>query len=201
MFSWPSNGDATDYVPDLADLEWSVSFLADLLERLSMSFGPSNLHVLSHSLGARGAMLALERLREDCANRPVIGRWVLLAPDIDSQIFVDSISRLEPMADSLTLYASSTDTPLKVSRRLHGSPRLGEAGELLTVLEGMETIDVTPAGRYQILGHEYFFFHPRVAADLALLLTSGKSAAERPGLRPRTLHDLTYWEVGAEDES
>lgn len=201
LISWPSNGDATDYVPDLADLEWSVPFLADLLERLSVSFGPSNLHVLSHSLGARGVMLALERLRKDHANRPVVGRWVLLAPDIDSQIFVDSISRLEPMAESLTLYASSTDTPLKVSRRLNESPRLGEAGEFLTVLDGMETIDVSPAGRYQILGHEYFFFHPRVAADLALLLTSGKSAAERPGLRPRTLHDLTYWEVSEEDDS
>jgi len=200
MFSWPSNGQATDYVPDLADLEWSVPFLADSLGLLANRFGPSNIHVLSHSLGARGVMLALEKLKADLVDRPIIGRWVLLAPDIDSQTFVELLPRLEPAAESITLYASSTDTPLKVSHRLNGSPRLGEAGELLTVVEGMETIDVSPAGRYQLLGHEYFFFHPRVAADLKLLLSTGKSAAERPALRPQSKNGLSYWEVVEEDE-
>jgi hypothetical protein len=36
-----------------------------------------------------------------------------------------------------TLYASGNDTPPKASRRLHDSPRLGEAGGFLTVAEGM----------------------------------------------------------------
>ena len=200
MFTWPSNGEATDYVPDLADLEWSVPFLAEVLEQLADHFGQSRVHVLSHSLGARGVMLALNRLKADLVDPPVIGRWVLLAPDIDSQTFVELLPRFEPMAESITLYVSSSDTPLKVSHRLNGSPRLGEAGEFLTVVKGVETIDVSPAGRYQILGHEYFFFHPGVAGDLAVLLGTGKAAAERPALRPQSKNGLSYWEVVEEIE-
>ena len=200
MFTWPSNGEATDYVPDVADLEWSVPFLTRVLEELTSRIGSRNVHVLAHSLGSRGVLAALERLQNDGQELPVIGRLVLLAPDFDSQTFVELLPRLAPTAESVTLYASSTDTPLKVSHRLNGSPRLGEAGEFLTVVPGMETIDVSPAGRYQILGHEYFFFHPRVAADLALLLSTGEGAAERPGLRSKTIGGLTYWEVVEEDE-
>ena len=200
MLSWPSNGDATDYAPDVADLEWSVPFLAETLEQLSDRFGSENVHVLSHSLGARGMTMTLESLEASSTDRPVIGRWVLLAPDIDSEVFVGLLPRLGPMAESITLYASSNDTPLKVSRQLNGSPRLGQAGELLTVAPGMETIDVSPAGRYQILGHEYFFFHPAVAADLAELLSTGKGSAERSALRPQSKNGLPYWEVIEESE-
>ena len=183
----------------MAVLDSSVPFLAEMLALITDRFGSKNVHVLSHSLGARGMMLTLEELEASSAGQPVVSRWVLLAPDIDSQTFIELLPRLEPMAASITLYASSNDTPLKVSRRLNGSPRLGQAGKLLTVAPGLETIDVTPAGRYQILGHESFFFHPAVAADLELLLSTGQSAAERPGLRSETLNDLTYWEITEED--
>jgi esterase/lipase superfamily enzyme len=199
LFSWPSNGRATDYMPDVADLEWSVPALTALIEELSSRVSPDNVHVLSHSLGARGAAMALELLRADHAELPLIGRWVLLAPDLDSATFVDALPRLAPTAGSITLYASGNDTPLKFSHQLSGSPRLGEAGEFLTVAQGMETVDVSPAGRYRILGHEYFFYHPDVAADLVLLLTEGKSASKRPGLRPRSQQCLPYWEVTGGD--
>lgn len=200
LLSWPSNGDPTDYAPDVEDLVSSVPFLAETLQQISDRFGSENVHVLSHSLGARGMTLTLEMLEATSADKPVIGRWVLLAPDIDSEVFVELLPRLGPMAESITLYASSNDTPLKVSRRLNGSPRLGQAGELLTVAPGMETIDVSPAGRYQILGHEYFFFHPAVAADLAELLSTGKGSAERSALRPQSKNGLPYWEVIEESE-
>jgi esterase/lipase superfamily enzyme len=200
LLSWPSNGDPTDYAPDVEDLVSSVPFLAEMLVQLSDRFGSENVHVLSHSLGARGMTLTLEMLEASSADKPVIGRWVLLAPDIDTEVFVGLLPRLEPMAESITLYASSNDTPLKVSRQLNGSPRLGQAGELLTVAPGMETIDVSPAGRYQILGHEYFFFHPAVAADLAELLSTGKGSAERSALRLQSKNGLPYWEVIEESE-
>lgn len=200
MFSWPSNGRATDYTPDLADIEWSVPLLADVLAQLAGRVGPSNVHVLSHSLGARGVSLALYRLLGDTEEVPVIGRWVLLAPDLDSATFVEFLPTLAPAAESITLYASSNDTPLKFSHQLSGSPRLGEAGEFLTVVEGMETIDVSPAGRYQILGHEYFLFHPKVGADLVVLLAEGRDAADRPDLRARSRNDIPYWEIPGKDQ-
>ncbi|MCP3867290.1 MAG: alpha/beta fold hydrolase [Gammaproteobacteria bacterium] len=195
MFSWPSNGRPTDYVRDQADVEWSVPYLASLLGQLGERLGRSNVQVLAHSLGSRGIFFALQRMGREQQVGPAIGALTLLAPDFDSQTFVDILPELRPLTGGITLYASDNDAPLKVSRRLSGYPRLGEAGEFLTVAAGMETIDVTPAGRYQFLGHEYFFFHPRVTADLVELLGAGKRAAQRTGLRERVRDGVPYWEI------
>lgn len=200
LFTWPSDGDATGYVSDQTDLQWSVPFLQDILRDLAELLGGEHLHVLAHSMGSKGVVEALTRWSADQADVPLMGRLVLLAPDLDAQTFVEALPSLVPLAESITLYASGTDTPLKVSHQLNGSPRLGQAGEFLTVAEGMETIDVTPAGRYQYLGHEYFYFHPQVGADLVELVTTGRSGAERSGLRPKQKNGSTYWEVIPEQE-
>jgi hypothetical protein len=78
---------------------------------------------------------------------------------------------------------------------LSGYPRLGEGGALLTLAEGMQSIDVSAAGRYQILGHEYFFYHPLVVSDLVELLVTGKPAGARSGIRARQRNGLTYWVI------
>jgi esterase/lipase superfamily enzyme len=195
MFTWPSNGLPTDYLRDLADVEWSVPFLARFLAELGERVGADKLRLLAHSLGSRGAVLALERLASETDARPLVGQFVLLAPDFDSETFVERLPRLAALTDGITLYASSNDSPLKLSHQLSGHARLGEAGPYLTVVEGMETIDVSPAGLFQIFGHEYFYYHPQVAADLALLLTEGVGAAARPTLRPRRKNGIRYWEI------
>lgn len=195
MFSWPSNGRPTDYIPDQADVEWSVPFLARLLGELGDRLGPERVQVLAHSLGSRGVLFALERLRAERETPALIGQLVLMAPDFDAQTFVERLPEVVPLAAGITLYASSNDTPLKASRQLHGAPRLGEAGGFLTVAEGMQTVDVSTLGRYQVLGHEYFLFHPKVAADLAALLGEGRTARDRAGLQPLSANGLVYWEL------
>ncbi len=115
---------------------------------------------------------------------PVIDQLVLMAPDFDSQTFIDLLPGLAPLAGGITLYASDKDTPLKLSHQLSGYPRLGEAGEYLTVIEAMDTIDVSSIGRYQITGHEYFYFHPLVTADLVSLLGTGAQPRSGPGYNP-----------------
>jgi esterase/lipase superfamily enzyme len=146
-------------------------------------------------MGSRGMVHALQRLRADRGSRRLLNQLVLLAPDFDSETFIGLLPRLTPLAQRITLYASGNDTPLKVSRQLNGYPRLGEAGDYLTVVAGMETIDVSPVGRYQFLGHEYFYYHPLVAADLVELLTTNRPAGVRRGLRRSTKNGLDYWEI------
>ena len=197
MFSWPANGIPTDYVRDQADVEWSVPFLAEFLATAASRLGSDRVQVLAHSLGTRGVLHALERMRADRVPAPAVGRLVLLAPDYDSQTFIERLPRIAGMvAEPITLYASENDTALKVSRGLSGYPRLGEGGPLLTLADGMESIDVSPAGRYQILGHEYFFYHPRVVSDLVGLLTTGEAAARRAGTRERRRDGRVFWEIG-----
>jgi esterase/lipase superfamily enzyme len=194
VFSWPSNGLPSDYVSDQADIEWSVPLLADTIGQLGKLIGRENVRVVAHSLGSRGVIQALQRLGAGQGERPLIEDLVLLAPDFDSQTFVDLMPDLRPLASAITLYASVNDTPLKLSRQLSGYPRLGEAGEFLTVVEGVETIDVSSVGRYQVTGHEYFYFHPRVTADLVTLLGNGIRAWGRTDLQQRDRNGLSYWE-------
>jgi esterase/lipase superfamily enzyme len=198
VFNWPSNGLPSDYVSDQADIEWSVPLLASFIGQLGDRIGRSNVQVVAHSLGSRGVIFALQRLAAERVERPAIDHLVLLAPDFDSRTFVDLLPGLASLAGGITLYASGNDTPLKLSHQLSGYPRLGEAGEYLTVIEGVETIDVSSIGRYQITGHEYFNYHPLVTADLAALLGTGARAAERSGLQPNIRDGVRYWEpVGA----
>ena len=194
VFSWPSNGLPSDYVRDQADIEWSVPLLANTISQLGLLVGRGNVRVVAHSLGSRGVIQALQRLGAGQGRRPFIEDLVLLAPDFDSQTFVELMPELGPLAAGITLYASVNDTPLKLSRQVNGYPRLGEAGEFLTVIKGVETIDVSSVGRYQVTGHEYFYFHPRVTADLVTLLGNGVRAWGRTGLRKRSLNGVSYWE-------
>jgi esterase/lipase superfamily enzyme len=193
-FSWPSNGLPSEYMRDQADIEWSVPLLADFIGQLGDRIGTENVQLMAHSLGSRGAIFALQRLGAGQGPRPAIGQLVLLAPDFDAQTFVDLLPGLVSLAGGITLYASGNDTPLRLSHQLSGYSRLGEAGDYLTVIEGMETIDVSSIGRYQITGHEYFNFHPLVTADLVALLGTGARAAERSGLRAKTRDGIRYWE-------
>ena len=193
MFSWPSNGLPSDYVSDLADIEWSMPLLANTIEQLGDLVGRDKVQVVAHSLGSRGVIFALQRLAGKRVEQPAIEQLVLLAPDFDSQTFVGLLPDFASMAGNITLYASANDTPLKLSQQLSGYPRLGEAGEHLTVVEGVETIDVSSLGRYQITGHEYFNFHPRVAADLVALLGTGARVTERSGLQPALRDGVRYW--------
>ena len=193
VFSWPSNGLPTDYVRDQADIEWSVPVLAGLIGQLGDRIGQVNVEVVAHSLGSRGVIFALQRLAFERIGRPAIDHLVLLAPDFDAQTFVELLPGLASLTGGITLYASNNDAPLKVSRQLSGYPRLGEAGEHLTLVEGMDTLDVSSIGRYQITGHEYFYFHPRVSADLVALLSTGARAAQRSGLQAETREGFRYW--------
>jgi esterase/lipase superfamily enzyme len=197
VFSWPSNGLPTDYMRDQADIEWSVPVLADLIKELGDRIGTANVQVVAHSLGSRGVIFALQRLAAEGVKRPTVGQLVLLAPDFDAQTFVELLPGLASLSGGVTLYASDNDAPLKLSHQLSGYPRLGQAGSYLTVAEGMETIDVSPIGRYQITGHEYFYFHPLVTADLVALLANGARAAQRAGLQARIQDGLRYWEFKA----
>lgn len=85
-FSWPSDGAAAYYTRDEADLYWSVPDLADTIMELEQRFGAGAVDVIGHSLGARGVALALYEVAN---RRPDIqlGHVVLLAPDMDFEIF------------------------------------------------------------------------------------------------------------------
>jgi esterase/lipase superfamily enzyme len=197
LFSWPSDAQHTEYTADYTDMDWSVPQLAGLIAELARRFGRERLQIVGHSMGGRGLVEAIHWLQCQGA-QGVVGadQVVLLAPDMDAAIFPRYLPSLRPFARRISLYVSETDTPLKVARKFHGHPRLGEAGPHLHVPEGIDVIDVTQAGRYYITGHEYYHYHPRVGADLVRLLRDDATAAERPGLHRRKGRRGSYWVLG-----
>ncbi len=195
LFSWPADGDLLKYTRDEADLEWSVFYMAAFFKHLVQLVGLGKVNVVAHSLGARGAVMALLRIACTPPDGPFLNELVLMAPDIDSDAFRDIWPEIKQLAQRTTVYVSEKDRALKLSRELHGYPRLGEAGAHLTVLPGMETVDVSLTVNRRASGHLYHLYTPEVVADLAELLDNGQFAGKRPNMIPAEVNGIPYWLV------
>lgn len=180
-FSWPSDGALTNYTHDEADLYWSVPDLADAILDMERRFGAGVVNVAGHSLGARGVVLGLYEV----ANRNPkarLGEVVLLAPDMDFQIFQRILPRISRIAENITVYVTTGDRPLSLSAQLHGYPRLGEAGNDVSGLSGVEVIDLSELPVESPSGHLYHIYSSEVGEDLNQLLNERKRAADRRNL-------------------
>lgn len=196
LFSWPSDEDILRYASDEADLFWSVPAVADATMDLVKRFGPGEVDLIGHSLGGRGVVLALDRIAGDhSGSGPLIDDVVLIAPDMDFDVFAQLLPGIRDMARSITIYVASGDIPLAISAELHGYPRLGQAGNDVSELDGVEVIDVSAmsgigaidipgAPASALSGHIYHLSSRDIADDISALLNDGKRAAEREGLAP-----------------
>jgi esterase/lipase superfamily enzyme len=192
LFSWPSAGALVRYTQDEANIEWSQHSLEAVIQNLSEIYGPERLSIVAHSLGSRGVFRVLQLLsRKD--NKKHINELVFLAPDIDADVFRSAFPELKKIVNRISLYSSGNDQPLRLSNEVHGYPRLGEAGENLVVLRGMDTIDVSLTGGREMTGHLYHLYNDTVRADLASLLSYGKDASERPNMKKLKKDGLPYW--------
>ena len=192
LFSWPSDGTLVSYTRDEADIEWSQHYLESVIEKLTRIYGPERLNIVAHSLGARGVFRAMQLIsRKD--DKKHVNELVFLAPDIDAEVFRLSFHDLKKIAHRITLYSSENDQPLRLSNEVHGNPRLGEAGENLVVIKGMDTIDVSISGGREVTGHLYHLYNNVVRADLGLLLSNGKKTSMRPNMKLLHKDELPYW--------
>lgn len=180
-FSWPSDGGAAYYTHDEADLYWSLPDLSDTIIELERRFGSGAVDVIGHSLGARGVVLALAEVANQHPDIR-LGHVVLLAPDMDLGIFERILPRIRPIAESMTVYATSGDRPLALSEQLHGYARLGQAGNDVSGLAGVEVVDLSDLPSEGPTGHLYHIYSRAVGDDLRRILNDGEGAAVRDGL-------------------
>jgi len=184
LFSWPSDGSLTNYTHDEADLYWSVLPLREILAGMVDHFGSGHTNLVAHSLGTRGVMLALVLLAQSQHDsRPLFNQLVLIAPDIDVSIFKQYLPIIRPLVRHITVYVSANDSPLALSRQLHGYPRLGEAGEHLEGLSGIDIIDLSDIPQRAPSGHIYHLHQSLVTEDLDQLINDNKTAAQRSKLK------------------
>lgn len=193
FFSWPSDGALLNYTYDEADLYWSVKPLRQTLLEMSRRFGKANSNIVAHSLGARGVFLALVMMvQAEHTSTPLFNQVVLIAADIDAEIFNQYLPLIRPLAKNITVYVSGNDHPLALSRQVHGYPRLGEAGKHLDGLTGINIIDVSDLPVRYPSGHLYHLYHNAVANDLAQLINEDRPASQRRNLEPA---GKNYWRL------
>lgn len=192
-FSWPSQGGVAEYTVDEANVRWATPHLERFLVALRARSGAARIHLIAHSMGNRALTETLQRLRAGVKpGETLFHEIVLAAPDVDADTFRDDLApALLPTASRVTLYASSRDAALQLSRKVHGYPRAGEAGEGLVVVPGLETVDVSEVSG----SHSYIGNNGRVLDDLGALLLRRAKRAAGPGLVAQVLRGLPYWRL------
>lgn len=179
LFSWPADGNALNYVGDVADMEWSVAELTRTLQ----AFGESAeaVDLIGHSLGARGLVAALVNVARAGESPPRFGRLILTGADIDAEVFQQDLTYLAEVVSGITIYVSRRDRALVMSNQLHGYPRLGQTP--IEPAANVEVVDVSEVTAQGFSGHHYHIYHPGVLEDLrqVLGLPEGERLYERSG--------------------
>ncbi|HMF91889.1 MAG TPA: alpha/beta hydrolase [Candidatus Angelobacter sp.] len=166
-YSWPSQGRVGGYGVDYDMSEWTVDHLAAFIRDITPAVPAGHqLHFVSHSMGNRALLLALSRL--DLAD-PRFGQLILIAPDVDAQIFAELMAHSGPFRRK-TMYVSQNDWALHAVSILHsGAIRAGDARKQYTVLSGVDTVDLSPL-KAGVTGHSIYDYSQLVFEDLGAVL-------------------------------
>jgi esterase/lipase superfamily enzyme len=195
LYSWPSQGKLAGYMIDETNVEWTVPHLKNFLTEIVSRSGARTVHLIAHSMGNRALTNALKEIALDQQRReslPMFREVVLAAPDIDADVFKALAGEIKAAAGRLTLYASSKDAALIVSKGFHGYPRAGDSGGEIVVLPGVDTIDVSAVDT-GLLGHSYYGDNTSVLSDLFHLLKEDKPPDQRFGMTAEQNGDGRYW--------
>jgi esterase/lipase superfamily enzyme len=132
-YSWPSQGKLISYAVDETNMYFDVRNFRDFLKTLAERPWVKEIVIVSHSLGARLVIPAVEYVDRTSSNSNSsnISNIILASPDIDREGFERDISsevlamRRVKQARRIVLYVSLADKALAASRAVHGYPRLG----------------------------------------------------------------------------
>lgn len=197
MWTWPSTNNAARYVVDETNIRWAQPDFAEFLKSIIRESGAASIHLVGHSLGGRGLIdVLLQDLLSCGMTITQIGEVVLLAPDVDKDVFVGRAGpALVSAGLSVTLYAAANDRAMASAKAIHGYARAGDSKDGPAVVPGITTIDVTSTNS-SVLGHSYFNKSGGVIADLAALLNEREPADRRKNLEEReTPEGANYWHL------
>ena len=156
VFDWPGNqgSSLSAYRRAQAVATASGADLAAVLRFITAEIRPERLWILANSLGSQVVVEAVHRLYQDPAFADAeveIDELVLSAPDVSKQEFNARFRQeLAALANNTTIYVSSNDRALLLSRLVNRDRRLGESSlsvedaEMLDGVAGLLDHLVTP---------------------------------------------------------
>jgi esterase/lipase superfamily enzyme len=212
LFDWPGDQGSSmrGYRKARTVAEASGADLARTIEIIVREIRPDHLSLIANSMGGQVVVNAFGVLYADADMADAekeLDHVVLTAPDVDhaefNQQFKDEI---RAFANDLTVYVSSNDRALLMSRVINRGTRLGEstlstdqlaeAESLSRLVEPdsdlIRLVDVTPVNRTRNF-HNFSLETPEFFDDLYLRLTSDDIPRNRLVYRVQTPNDSVYW--------
>jgi esterase/lipase superfamily enzyme len=196
LYSWPSHESPgpIGYATDGQTIDWTKPHLKQFLYDLKNRTKASKLHLIAHSMGSRAVVRVLNEVAKEMQHSlPQFQQIILSAPDIDTGEFQQLASAMRSTGERVTLYASSVDKAMWLSRKNQTFPRAGEAGDDLVVLRPeVDTIDATAVDT-GFLGHSYWAEVRSVVTDIFGLVRNGLDPDHRATLEARQHPKGPYW--------
>lgn len=215
VFDWPGdqgNGPRR-YLRAQAIARESGVELARAIDRIVRDVQPERLWIVANSMGAEVVVSAFSELykQKDMADSETeIEHVVLTAPDVSHEEFGSQFKhKILALSENLTVYVSSNDRALLMSRVINRDRRLGEstvdpsnpdqweeaasALELVTPgSDAVSLIDITPVNRTRNF-HNFSLETPEFFDDLYLRLSNDVSPASRLIYKVTTANGTEYW--------
>jgi esterase/lipase superfamily enzyme len=214
-FDWPGNAGSTPrgYRRAQQVATESGAELAKAISTIIREIQPARLWLVANSMGAQVVVHAFHILYQDAdmADTPTeIENVVLTAPDVDKNGFDERFKReIAAIATNLTVYVSSNDRALLMSRVLNRGRRLGEstldpsnpdqfgaAADIYELIGAgnpfITLVDVTPVNRTRNF-HTFSLETPQFFDDLYLRLVNEQMPRSRPEYRVEVPNGSVYW--------
>jgi esterase/lipase superfamily enzyme len=177
LYSWPSGAGIAGYPYDSNSAQQAEQYFSQFLQMVLKETGAKNVSIIAHSMGNQ---LLLQTLRNLDRSNPEVARInqiILAAPDVDRDGFQFLAGQIRGIGQGITMYASSNDVALGISRRFAGGvPRAGDvpAGLGPIVVSGIDTIDVSALStEYLSLNHSSYAEKTGLLKDIELVLRTG----------------------------
>jgi len=133
LFTWPSRGEVRlrAYTYDRESANYSRDALESLLSTLEVCSSVTEVTLLAHSMGN---WIALEALRSRSIRNAAAGtrrdklrNAMLVAPDVDVDVFRTELQRMGDARPQISLFVSQDDDALALSKMIWGDvPRIGD---------------------------------------------------------------------------
>lgn len=180
LFSWPSAGKLSldDYRADQDRSLAAAPYLEAFLDVITANEDVQRVNIVAHSMGNRILTEALKSYAQDYLTRPGKGqvefRIVLVAADVERDVFNAAAGVLDNLEANVTIYTSDADRALHVSGLLNRAVRLGDTQRDKPYIRAnpyYETVDATGIATELFgLGHNYYSDNPFVLGDILCAL-------------------------------
>lgn len=199
-YAWPSTPKSLAYFGDADTAAGMARNLRELIRFIETDTDVERIHLIGYSAGTRLVTRVLEQMALINRNPPAdgprygekLGNVMLIGSDVDRGIFGAMVADgVLEVAEHMTVYVSSIDNALDLSRKLTGHVRVGAmfrreemTPHLLNYFaereDRLSRVNVSHASNSAAgNGHEYFRASPWVSSDILMTLAYRMTPAER----------------------